>query len=166
MIIDFVFLTCFLSLLSRWSILTLDRPISVLEPKTWLPSCWSTIPCTDCPSRESWATPGWSSAPPRSPQPWTMKSPADEHFSFYPPNMLECTCEAEALWSEWLASVEHPCAESACITTLTTNHFTSCGCSCLQASWASWLSFSLSILHVSLSYQWHSFACKYFTVYV
>lgn len=59
----------FLSLTSRWSTLTHHRPLSVLELKTWLPGCWSTTLCTDCPSRESCPTPGWSSTRPRSQQP-------------------------------------------------------------------------------------------------
>lgn len=41
-----------LSLLSRWSIPTLQTQTSVMEPKIWFPGCWSTTPCTDCLSRE------------------------------------------------------------------------------------------------------------------
>lgn len=78
---------CTLSLSSRWSTLTLHSSISVLEPKIWLPGCWSTTLCKDCPSRESCITPGWWSAPPRSQQPWTTKSHQNEPFGSPPPNV-------------------------------------------------------------------------------
>ncbi len=85
--LGFSLCTCFLSLSSRWSILTRHSSISALELKIWLPGCWSTTLCTDCPLRVSFPTPGWLSAPPRSPQPWTRTSPVNEPFGMPPPNM-------------------------------------------------------------------------------
>lgn len=71
-------LLCFLPInlhsSSRWSTLTLHMLLSVMELKTWLPSCWSTIPCTGCPSRGSCVTHGCSNTPPESPPPLLMKS--------------------------------------------------------------------------------------------
>ena len=37
--------------------------------RTWLAGCWSTTPCTDCPSRACCATPGWWRSPPKNPRP-------------------------------------------------------------------------------------------------
>lgn len=157
--------TGFLSLSSRWSIRILHRSISVLEPKIWLPGCWSTTLCTDCPSRESCPTPGWSKPPPRSPQPWPMNSPANEPFGSPLPNTWVLHMWGWSTSEHWLQAwhlstsvqliyqnrLERPCWWR--------NHFT-------------WVFFSAGILShfvnlFLLSFiLLHFLACKYFTVFV
>lgn len=159
--------TNFLSLTSRWSTLTLHRLTSVLEPKIWSLSCWSTTLCTDCPSRESCPTPGWLSAPPRNPQPWTTQSPANEPFGSTPPNIwglyMRGWWSAEhRLWNMWnMSTVQLIHQNLLVLLHWLQNRFT---WMCLSAGILSHLVTFPNLLssRVSWSRQWHSIACKYF----
>lgn len=151
---------CTLSLSSRWSTLTLHSSISVLEPKIWLPGCWSTTLCKDCPSRESCITPGWWSAPPRSQQPWTTKSHQNEPFGSPPPNVWGWSsaehwllCAADLSKSAYM-----PTTKSLHVYVFVIlSHFVTFFLPFFFFFWSS---------YIFLSYQWHIVACKYFTVFV
>lgn len=148
--------------LSRWSTLILHRPISAQEPKTWLRGCWNTTPCTDCPSRESCPTLGLLNTQPRSPQPWTMTSPASEPFSC-PSTKLLRALDVRVLQNTQAAR-RCGTSQSACTTTVTANHLM--WVNCLPVFWATWFSFMFLSFWLFLSYPWLSIACKYFTVFV